>query len=223
MREMDRSKERAIELAYKHHNEFVQACLYLYGNSYNTEVRNYAEDFVQEAYARLLRYDDLYEKIIKKDGTVSKGYIFFCLRSIVINALKKKTNPKYDYEGDQYDFEEKYFNPEERAANSSKWSTKKADIQSWYGLDAYEQTNQGVLDKLENKMLDVLKENADWFDYELFKLYAHSGKSYKIISEETGIASKTIYLSIKKSKLIIAEHLYEDYQDYVNGNWDLIE
>lgn len=220
---MDRSKEKAIELAYQHHKEFVNACLYLYGNSYNNEVRNYAEDFVQEAYARLLRYDDLYEKIIKKDGTVSKGYIFFCLRSIVINALKKKSNLKFDYIGDQYDFEEKYLSEIDGPSFSSKFSSKKANIAKHFGGEDYENTSAGTLAKLEAKMLDVLKENADWFDYELFKLYAHSGKSYKIISEETGIASKTIYLSIKKSKLIIAEHLYEDYQDYVNGNWDLIE
>lgn len=208
---MDRSKERAIELAYQHHKEFVNTCISLYGNGSNTEVRNYAEDFVQETYSRLLRYDDLYDKIIKKDGTVSKGYIFFCLRSIVINALKKKSNPKYAYVGDQYDFEEKYLTDDKLEANGMSFKTSD-----------YEDTELSVMGKLEEKMLEVLREHASWFDYELFKLYANSGKSYKIISEETGIASKTIYLSIKKSKLIIAEHLYEDYQDYVNGDWDII-
>ena len=211
---MDKSKERAIELAAKHHKEFVDMVGVFIGNHHDG--KNYAEDIVQEAYIRLLRYDDLYDKIIKKDGTVSKGYVFFVIRSIAINHVKKKSNLDYLF---GYFNGSGFYDEEIKSGDMSPRIQEKYEELCRMDVDLHKQ----VVEKLENKMLDVLKDNADWFDYELFKLYAHSGKSYKIISEETGIASKTIYLSIKKSKLIIAEHLHEDYQDYVNGNWDLIE
>ena len=56
----------------------------------------------------------------------------------------------------------------------------------------------------------------------LFEKYLFSGKSYKTIAEESGLGDKTIYLSVKKSKLIIAEALHEDYLDFLNGDFDLI-
>jgi len=71
-------------------------------------------------------------------------------------------------------------------------------------------------------MYKVLKENADWFDYQLFCTYLETSKSFRTLAEESGIGVRTIYLSIKKSKLIIAEHLHEDYQDYINGDFDKI-
>ena len=121
------------------------------------------------------------------------------LRSIIVNAIKKKSNLKYNYLGSQYDFEETY---------------NFVDT----GLD---QEKLGV-EALETKMYQILKEEAKWFDYELFKTYLTSGKSFRTIAEESKIGIRTIYLSIKRSKMIIAEKLFEDYQDFVNGDYDLI-
>ena len=142
--------------------------------------------------------------------------MFFVIRSIAVNHVKKKSNLDYIF---GYFGGSGFYDEEIKSGDMSPRIQEKYEELCRMDVDLHKE----VIEKLETKMLDVLKENADWFSYELFKLYAHSGKSYKIISEETGIASKTIYLSIKKSKLIIAEHLHEDYQDYVNGNWDLIE
>ena len=71
-------------------------------------------------------------------------------------------------------------------------------------------------------MLEKLEKRVHWFDYNLFHTYLSSGKSFKTIAAESGIGLRTIYLSIKKSKLIIAEELHEDYLDYINGDFDLI-
>lgn len=191
------SKNTAIEIAYKHHNEYIKMALAIAGN--NQDVRNYAEDYVQEAYMRLMRYDDLHEKIITKKGTVSKGYVFFVLRSLIINAIKKKSSPQYNHLGDQYDFEEKFNH-----------------------VDTGRDSETEAMELLETKMLDKLKEKGHWFDYELFTKYLRTGKSFKTIAEESGLGVRTIYLSIKKSKLIIAEALQEDYQDFCNGQYNLI-
>ena len=191
------NKNQALEMLAVHHVEYIKMARAIAGN--NNEVFNYAEDFVQEAYLRLARYEDLFDKVVNTKGKVSKGYMFFCLRSIIVNSIKKKSNLKYNYLGSQYDFEETY---------------NFVDT----GLD---QEKLGV-EALETKMYQILKEEAKWFDYELFKTYLTSGKSFRTIAEESKIGIRTIYLSIKRSKMIIAEKLFEDYQDFVNGDYDLI-
>ena len=195
---MEKNKYTAIELLSKHHAEYIKIAKVLAANNY--EVKNYAEDFVQEAYLKLLRYDDLFDKVVKKDGvSVSKGYMFFVLRSIILNTIKKKSNLNYNHIGDQYDMDKEY------QLDGSTVDSERLGIEA-----------------LESKMYQILKENAKWFDYELFKMYLTSKKSFRTIADETKIGVRTIYLSIKRSKMIIAEKLFEDYQDYINGNYDLI-
>ena len=192
---MANDTNRALVLLSKYHKEYIKMARAIAGNNQN--VRNYAEDYVQEGYLRLSKYGDLYDKVVDEKGKVSKGYMFFVLRSIILNDIKKKSNLKYTYLGTQYDFEEKY------------------DLVET-GISSQVLANSLI----EEKMYQVLKLNGSWFDYELFKTYLSTGKSFRVLSEESGIGVRTIYLSIKRSKLLIAEHLYEDYQDYINGDFD---
>lgn len=189
------SKNKALVMLTKYHKEYIQMAKVIGNNDIN--IRNYAEDFVQEAYLKLSRYEDLYSKVITKKGKVSKGYMFFVLRSIIVNHMKKKSNLKYSYLSAEYDFEEKY---------------NMID----YGIDE----ELVAVSKVEDKLYSVLKKEAKWFDYELFKKYLKSRKSYDNLSLDTGIGVRTIYLSIKRCKLIIAEHLFEDYMDLLNGDFD---
>lgn len=188
---------KALQMLAAYHDQYIDMAKAIAAN--NQEVRNYAEDFVQEAYLRLSRFDNLYEKVISPKGKVSKGYMFFTLRSIIINTIKKRSNLKYDYLGSQYDFEEKY-NFVDEGVNSDK-----------FGVEA-----------IEMKMYKIVKEHSGWFDYELLKTYLETGKSFRTIADESKIGIRTIYLSIKRSKLLIAEHLKEDYQDYINKDFHLI-
>lgn len=188
---------KALELLAVHHKEYVNTVKSLYGNTH--EIYNYAEDFVQEAYLKLSRYDNLYDKVVRPDLTVSKGYMFFCLRSIVINQLKKKRVIKYNYVGEKYDMEEKYMlTSEERDP-----------------LDE-------AVDMLEQKMYKIAEEGNDWFDFKLFETYLKTGKSFRTLAKETSLGIQTIYLSIKKTKIMIADALFEDYQDLINGETHLI-
>jgi len=188
----------ALTLLAKHHKEYVNTVKSLYGNNFS--VINYAEDFVQKAYLKLSRYDNLYDKVVKPDGSVSKGYMFFCLRSIVINQLKKKRVTKYNYVGDEYDMEEKYMLSDE-------------------GRDPVDV----AIDTLEEKMYAIAKEGNKWFDFKLFETYMSTGKSFRTLAKETGLGIQTIYLSIKQTKILIAESLFEDYQDLINGDLELIK
>lgn len=194
---INKNTVKALQLLAVHHKEFISVAKSLYGN--DSRVKNYAEDYVQEAYLKLSRYDDLYEKIITKKGVASKGYMFFALRSIILNDFKKVKSIKYNFLGDQYDIEEKYMLVETP-------------------VDPYVEAVQ----KMEDKVYSVLKNRIDWFDYELFKTYIKSGKSFRTIAKETGLGIQTIYLSVKKSKAIISEELDEDYQDLLNGDYSKI-
>lgn len=191
---MNLKTREAIQLLSVHHKEFIKAAKAIAGN--NSDVRNYAEDFVQEAYIKLSRYEDLYEKIVK-DGKASKGYMFFALRSIIINSIKKKSNLNYSHVGDEYDFEEKFMLEDK-------------------GLDPHFE----ALNKIEGKMFEVLKKGVSWFDYELFRKYVTTGKSFQTIANESGLGVQTIYLSIKKCKLCIADALFEDYVKFNKGQYD---
>ena len=190
-------KNKALEMLAEYHSEYIKMARAIANN--NNEVYNYAEDFVQEAYLRLARYEDLFDKVVNTKGKVSKGYMFFVLRSIIVNAIKKKSNLKFNYLGSQYDFEETY-NFIDEGVDRDK-----------LGLEAIEQ-----------KMYSIVKEGSKWFDYSLFKTYLETGKSFRTIAEESGIGIRTIYLSIKRSKLLIAEKLHEDYQDFLNDQHELI-
>ena len=190
-------KNKALEMLAEYHSEYIKMARAIANN--NNEVFNYAEDFVQEAYLRLARYEDLFDKVVNTKGKVSKGYMFFVLRSIIVNAIKKKSNLKFNYLGSQYDFEETY-NFIDEGVDRDK-----------LGLEAIEQ-----------KMYSIVKDGSKWFDYSLFKTYLETGKSFRTIAEESGIGIRTIYLSIKRSKLLIAEKLHEDYQDFLNDQHELI-
>ena len=192
------NKNKALEMLAEYHSEYIKMARAIANN--NNEVYNYAEDFVQEAYLRLARYEDLFDKVVNTKGKVSKGYMFFVLRSIIVNTIKKKSNLKYNYLGSQYDFEEKYNFIDE-------------------GIDK----DKVGLEAIEQKMYSIVKEGSTWFDYELFKTYLETGKSFRTIAEESKIGIRTIYLSIKRSKLLIADKLHEDYQDFLNEEYDLIK
>lgn len=192
-----KNKNKALQMLAENHAEYIKMARAIANN--NNEVYNYAEDFVQEAYLRLAKYDDLFDKIISTKGKVSKGYMFFTLRSIILNTIKRKSNLKFNYLGSQYDFEETY-NFIDEGVDEDK-----------IGIEA-----------IENKMYSIVREGSKWFDYELFKTYLETGKSFRTIAQESGIGIRTIYLSIKRSKVMIAEKLNEDYQDFLNKEYDLI-
>jgi DNA-directed RNA polymerase specialized sigma24 family protein len=188
----------ALVLIDKHRAEFLKTIKALYGNNYSA--KNYAEDYMQEVYLKLSRYDTLYDKVIKPDGTVSKGYVFFAMKSIVLNDLKRKKVIHMRYDGDMVDVEQ-------RVAIKAHYDGTGMEVITDNGRDVTDQNR----DEVEEEMYRIAEERLEWFDFKLFKTYLSEGKSYRILAAETGLGIQTIYLSINKTKLIIAEELFDMY------------
>mgnify|MGYP003651436667 CR=1 FL=1 len=152
----------------------------------------YAEDIVQEMYIRLTQYYKPF-KIVNEQGQINKSYIYLVLRAIVCDLhTEKRKHQKV---------------PLEHIKNM--------------GVE-YEYISKGEAEySLEIKLRNEMK-SWEWFDRDLFKVYRDSGMSMRQIAAETNISTKTIFYSIKKSKEKLKENIAEDYEDYINGDYELL-
>ena len=57
----------------------------------------------------------------------------------------------------------------------------------------------------------------------LFNLYRDSGLSYRQISAVTGISFKSIYSTITNCKKSLKHEVKEEYEDYINQDYELIK
>ena len=154
---------------------------------------NYAEDLVQQCYLTLYKYAD--EKKIIKNGVVSRGYLYFTLRSLYFQYYnsKKKINKVY-LDDEEYTQQVEYSD----------------------SLD--EQVAYNEICQLIDKHID----NWRWYERKLFLLYRDSDLSIRGIASETGISWVSIYHTLKNAKQELKEKFGEDYEDYKNNDYELI-
>jgi len=150
----------------------------------------YAEDIVQEMYIRLTKYYKPF-KIVNEEGKINKSYIYLVLRAIVCDLRAEK----------------------------KKLQKVPLEYIDKMGVN-YEYISKGEAEfNLEIRMRKEMN-TWEWFDELLFKVYRDSGMSMRQIAAETGISTKTIFYSIKKSKEKLKENIAEDYEDYINGDYE---
>ena len=78
--------------------------------------------------------------------------------------------------------------------------------------------NYGVLlYKIDNEM-----KTWDWYDTMLFKLYKDKDLSMRDIAEETNISLSSIFNTIKNCKQRLRDNVGEDYQDFINEDYELL-
>ena len=171
-----------LSIVAKHHKDWVKIV-----NSFGEY--DYAEDIVQEMYIAIHKYTTP-DKIIK-NGEVSKGYIFFTLRSLYYqfyNAKNKVNKISLD------------------------------NVQLEYSNDIEQEE---AFAKVCNLMDDYI-EDWHWYDQKLFKLYRDTDMSIRKIAKETGISWVSIFNTLKKCKKDIKDKFKEDYDDYLNGDYERI-
>ena len=184
-----------ITKIYKHHKEWVAMVVSLGGGMYS-------EDIVSEAYIKLDKYN-CEHKIIRK-GKVSKGYMYFVLRSIFINYIKAKNKIRTIQI-------EKFFK------DSDFMEIK--DLEKFTIRDTI--TEEIAFGRLCNKM-DLVVNGWHWYDKKIFELYRDTPLSIRGMAKETDISSVNIFHTLKKGKNIMNQKFAEDYEDFKNGDFDLI-
>lgn len=155
--------------------------------------RNYAEDIVQEAYIVLSKYAN--EKKVIKDEVVSRGYLYFTLRTTYYLYLKSKKR----IQKVSLDDEEQYIQIS----------------------DDSQMDEQVAFHKLCT-MIDNITDDWHWYDKKLFKLYRDTDLSIRKLAEETNISWVSIFNTLKNAKQEIRDKLKEDFEDYKNEDYERI-
>ena len=152
----------------------------------------YAEDIVQEMYLRLNKYADV-SKILRKDGTVNRAYIHFTLRNIFCDLMKqRKKHQKVDIH-ECRNLGVEYDYIEKQDAEMMLEARIQAEVSTWY-----------------------------WFDQRIFNIYRNNKISMRELSKQTRIGTSTIFYTIKYCKERIKENIAEDYEDYINQDYEKI-
>jgi len=161
------------------------------------------EDFVHETYLRLNKYIDNPEKIMYNEKEVNKFYVYVTIKNLWTDYCKEK-NKYVVYKIDNSDFDYKF------------------DTSDW---DVYEEVDYEKEEAEENILTSINSEVDSWdhwYDKKLFKLYYKTDMSMRKLAKDTGISVTSIFNSCKNYKEIIRSKFSEDFEDYLNGDFYLI-
>jgi len=97
------------------------------------------------------------------------------------------------------------------------------DIKEFKRLEA-EETNheeqEAYLQLQQN--INSLVNSQHHFDSRLFEIYSTQKTSIRKLSKDTKISPRTIFWSLQQTKKKIKRELMEDYEDYINQDYELI-
>ena len=173
-----------LRIVAKQHDEWVKIV-----NSFGEY--NYAEDIVQEGYLALIKYAKP-ENIIK-DNKMTRGYMYFTLRSIYYQYYNKKKKVK-----------------------KISIDNEDINIQLPYVDDLDEQE---AFHKICT-MVDDIADGWNWYDRKLWKLYSQTDMSIRKLAKETKISWVSIFNTLKNLKEELRFKLGEDFEDYINNDYD---
>ena len=156
-----------------------------------------AEDIVQSMYLRIHRLITDEKKIMYNDDEVNRFFIYVTLKNMFVDYIKAKK--KYTF------FE--YLETD--------------DLQDDSDIDDVEFEQQ---EAFHNLVDSISSEILDWerYDIILSSLYFKTNMSLRDIANGSGISLTSIYNSIKNYKHALNVKFIEDYQDYLNGDFHLI-
>ena len=187
-----------LEILSKNHNVWVAMGLSM------GIPNDMVEDFVHETYLRLNKYIDNPEKIMYNKTEVNKFYVYVTIKNLWTDYNKAKS--KYTvYKIDDYDGDYTF--------NTPDWAL-------------YEEVNYDK-EKAQEYILGKINQEVEswdyWYDKKLFKLYYNTDLSLRKLADETNISVTSIFNSCKNYKEIIRNKFGEDFEDYLNGDFDLIQ
>ena len=182
---MDKSSEW-LGIVAERHNEWV-SIVKSFGEY------DFCEDIVQEAYLTIYKYAD--ETKVIRNGVVSRGYMFFTLRSLTFQYYNsKKKIDKVSLDDEEFTIQ---------IPNNSQMDEQVAF----------------------HKICTMIDDHIDswrWYEKKLFSLYRDTELSIRGIAKETNISWVSIFNTLKHAKNELNEKFREDYEDYKNKDYDRI-
>lgn len=153
----------------------------------------YSEDIVQESYIRIHNSQSLDNAIV--DGKVNKAFMYVTLRNNFVNYARQKAKVR------KVQIIENYLPKSEINANTRRHIAN--DI-----LD----------DKIKQEM-----DKWHWYDREVFKLITSKKVSMRKLSRDSRISLSSIANTMNKCKRKLKEIIGEDYEDYINKEYEFIK
>jgi RNA polymerase sigma factor (sigma-70 family) len=163
---------------------------------YIKTIENFGEYFYAEDLVQ-----EMYIRLITKNkelqvivnGQVNRYYIYLTLRSLFVDFYRQKSK------------------------------VIKVDVSEILTLQQIDEIEEH--EAFGDLMQKVNNELKTWHYYDqlLFKLYKDTDKSMRDISQDTNISLRSIFCTIKSCKERLKENVSEDYEDYINQDYELIK
>lgn len=159
--------------------------------------RDLAQDIVQSFYLRMHKYIKDEDRIMYNDDEVNR---FFCYVTLK-NMFRTYMNAENKY---------KWFEVREEDAIDE-------ELIDFVFDEAMETAFERLLDKISDEM-------NTWHKYDriLSEKYLKSDYSLRDIANGSGISLTSIFNSMRENKRILKDKFGEDYEDFKNGDYNLI-
>ena len=158
------------------------------------------EDFVHETYLRLNKYVGNPEKIMYNKTEVNRFYVYITLKNLWTDYCKERSRYQRRDITDYYEFE----TPDWAIYEEVDFDKQKAE--------------EYIIAKIDME----IDSWEHWYDKKLFKLYYNTDISMRKLAKETRISVTSIFNSCKNYKEILKSKFGEDFEDYLNGDFDKI-
>ena len=163
---------------------------------YVSIIKNFGEHFYAEDLVQetyLMLYKWSSPDKYIKDGKPNDAYIWLCLRnSFLLYQREKRKATKVSLEDIQ------------------ELSTNEINIEYFNSLEK----------------IDTLVKNEvnswHWYDAKMYKLYIDNKMPMRKIESETGISLRSIFETIKICKQRLKKAVGEDYEDFINNDYEKI-
>ena len=109
--------------------------------------------------------------------------------------------------------------------NSKRNITKLSidDEEYTYQIEDHSEMDEQIAFNKICMLIDDHIDNWRWYEKKLFTLYRDSDLSIRGIANETNISWVSIFNTLKHAKSELKENFSEDWEDYLNRDWEYLK
>jgi len=202
---------RTIEVLAERDDEWLKMAM-----SFGLE-KDDARELTQEMYIRMNKYKKDVNEIMYNETQVNTFYVYTTLSNLFYTKCSKSKREKeiVVFNSPLLDAEFNYDLDEENHKSEFMKKSEKIKVQQSESFeDSY---NKYLFDSLFGNIkedIDKVVNTWYWYEAKLFRLHFNKGMSMRKIAKETGISLKSVFNTLKASKLKLREYFQEDYNKY---------